>query len=268
VTVRAATGIGSLRGGGSGVTDKDGRYDFRFGMGILFGRGDDGTLSPQTQYALISARLDGHFERNFSRHGKGIASLLPVTEEDLKHWGMEADQVCLPDKPRELNFVMLPAARVSGTLIGEDGQPLKEYSVSLTAEVLPPGSSVLSQARTDEKGHFAITEIPTSMPYQFEVRKPRAELKPPWDDSWASPPLTFADPGEHDLRTRLKSPQATADRLTVKSLRLKIVGPGVHGRTATQRASQRPLVFPSDGASLSAKEIVVDGWTLVLSNDP
>jgi len=265
VTVRAATGVGTLLGGGSGVTGEDGRYDFRFGMGVMFGDITDAIPDPQTQYALISARLAGHFEQNFSRHGNGIASLSPVISEDLKHWGVKADQVCLPDKPRELNFVMLPAAKVSGTLIGEDDQPLQEYSVFLTAEELPPGSSVLAQVRTDENGRFKVTEIPTTIPYQFEVRKPRAELKPPWDDSWASPPLTFAEPGENDLQTRLKSPQVTADRLTVKSLRLKIVGAGVHGKTAAQRALQRPLAVA--GATLSAKEILLNEWTITLSNE-
>ncbi len=267
VTVRAATGIGTLHGGGSGGTDEDGRYDFRFGMGIMFGRGDDGTLSPQTQYALISARLDDHFEQNFSRHGNGVASLEPVSAEDAEKWGVEPDQVCLPDKPREVNFVMLPAAKVSGVLIGEDDQPLKNYSVSLTGEKLPPGSSVLAQVRTDGNGRFEITEIPTTILYQFEVRKPRSELKPPWDDSWASPPLTFVDPGDNDLRTTLKSPLAITDHLTVKSLRLKIVGSGVHGKAATQRATQQPLELPSNGTTLSATGISLDEWTLRLSNE-
>ncbi len=152
----------------------------------MFGRDKEGKPHPQTQYALISAQLDGHFEKNFSRHGGGMASLEAIDEEGLKYWDMREDQVCLPNKPRELDFVMLPAAKVAGTLVDEKEQPLTDYSVALTAKELPPGSSVLAQVITDNKGRFVITEIPTTIAYQFEVRKPRSQLRPPWNDSWAS----------------------------------------------------------------------------------
>jgi hypothetical protein len=58
---------------------------------------------------------------------------------------------------------------------------------------------VLAQVRTDKNGRFKVTEIPTTIPYPFEVRKPKSELKPPWSDSWASPPMTFVEPRDSDF---------------------------------------------------------------------
>jgi hypothetical protein len=266
VTVRAATGIGTLKGGSSGVTDKDGRYDFRFGRGDLFGRSDDGKLSPQTQFALISASLDGHFEKNFSRQGNGIASLEAVDEVGLKHWNVDPDQVCLPDKPRELDFVMLPAARVAGTLVDKNDQPLKDYSVSLKGDKLPPGSEVLAQVITDDKGRFAITEIPTTIPYQFLIRKPRSQLQPPWNDSWSSGPITFSDPGENDLATKVRPEAGGTKELAVKKLRIKIIGEGVHGKKAVADAAEREPFLPNAVDGLAAENESLDIWTITLEH--
>lgn len=280
VRVRAATGVGSLRGGGTGVTDENGHYDFRFGMGIRFSKSDDGKPSTQTQYAIIYASLEGYFEKDYCQNGNGIASLQPVSGDDLELWSVTASQVCLPEVPREIDFVMLPAARVSGTLVDENDQPLHEYSVSLTGEELPPGSSVLAQVRTDETGRFEISDIPTTVPFQFEVRKPRSELKPPWDDSWAGPPVVFRDPGKNDFAAIAKfprgangkSPREKAMRLDVETFQLKVMGPGVHGRTAVARAKQKQLEISKDSDrkdadGAAAGQINTDKLTIYLTND-
>jgi beta-lactamase regulating signal transducer with metallopeptidase domain len=235
VTVRAATGIGTLLGGGSGTTDADGRYDFRFGLGIRMAKSADGKPSPQTQSALISAQLEGHFEKNFNRQGNGIGSLEPVTDEVAKQYGVEPNQIVLPNRPREVDFVMLPAAHVAGTLVGEDDQPLKDYSVMLTGDTLPPGSEVIAQVKTDEKGRFEIKEIPTTVPFQFEIRKPTAELMPPWEDTWASRPYLFRDPGDNDMSWSVPENRGAS----VKSLRIRIQGSGVEGEKAISQAKSR-----------------------------
>ncbi len=268
VTVRAMTGIGTLRMSGSGITDENGKYDFRFGFGIRMTDGEDGKPSAQTQVAIISAQLDGHFEKTFCQQGGGIASLEALSAEDAKLWSVEPNQVFLPDMPREINFVMLPAARFSGTLIGEDDQPLKDYSVSLTGDQLPPGSEVIAQVVTDEDGRFEIKQIPTTAQYQIQVRKPRAELQPPWNDSWAVGPIKFADPGENELVTISPDPdKGLFSGMIVKRLRLKIVGPGVPGKTALKKgpdlAQGENLV--ADHADASGK-LVAESLTLVLSN--
>ncbi|KAA5539470.1 carboxypeptidase regulatory-like domain-containing protein [Roseiconus nitratireducens] len=262
VTVRVATGLGTLIGGGTTKTNSDGRYEVHFGPGILFGDITDETPSPQTQVALIYASLENHFERNLCRQGRGIASLLPVPEKQRQGWGVEADQVCLPDAPREVDFVMMPAARVRGTLVDEKNAPLSDYSVSLTGEELPPGSSVLAQVLTDTEGRFEIQQIPTNKWFQFVVRKPREQLQPPWNDSWASGPIVFADPGENDFRAAVPSDPDSTDRLTAESFRLKINGAGVHGKTAVKWAKDDPLPRPAGQAIRSAEGPDASGQTL------
>lgn len=266
VTVRAATGIGTLRGGGSGVTDTEGRYDFQFGVGIAFGKDKDGRMNPQTQFAFISAQLDGFYEKNFNRQGEGIASLEVVDEEGLKRWNMQVDQVCLPDKPRKLDFIMLPAAKVAGTLVDEKDQPLADYSVALAGKELPPGSEVLAQVVTDSKGRFVIKDIPTSIGYQFEVRKPRAQLMPPWEDSWASGVISFLEPGENDFATSIKSEAINIPKFIAKSFRLKIVGPGIGGKLAVANAAERMPLADLKQERISAEWSTVDNLTIVLSN--
>ena len=275
VTVRAATGVGTLLGGASTITDADGRYDFRFGLGIAIGRGKDGKPSPQTQYALISAALDGHFEANFNRQGNGIASLEPVDASVAKQFGVEPNQVCLPGEPRQVDFVMLLAARVSGTLVNEAGQSLKDYSVMLTGDRLAPGASVLAQVQTDAEGRFEIISVPTTMPFQFQVRKPRSQLEPPWNDSWASAPIQFADPGENEFATRLvDSKPHSVKRFDARDFVLKIRGPGVHSKSALATAAKQNAfeflssVDTSAAASveLRADHVTANEWILELSN--
>ena len=203
VSVRAATGIATLVGGGSGTTDENGRFDFRFSRGIFYS-GENAEQHSQTQVAVFFAFREGFVEQNLCRHD-GMASLLPLEENELKRFGKSNDQMTLPDRPRALRFVMVPAARVSGQLVDEAGQPLKDYSVSLTGENLPPASSVLAQVYCDEQGRFEMGEIPSNVAFHFRVRKPRKELGSPWLDSWASPPMTFLDPKAHALAIQVKS---------------------------------------------------------------
>lgn len=268
VTIRAATGVGTLIGGGKTKTDANGLYDLRFGLGMMFGDMDGKTPHPQTQVAQITAHLPGHFEKNLSRHGNGIGGMQPVPVEDLEQWSMKPDQVVLPGKPRQLNFVMLPATKVSGTLVDENDKPLKDYSVSLRGDELPPGSSVISQVRTDANGRFAIDGIPISFPYQFVIRKPKEQLKPPWNDSWASVPIHFRDPGDADFAPANPSLRSNVDVnvLSAKVFRIQIHGPGVHERQATKKASTGDMPVDHSGAGLSADSISLEHYTLELTN--
>ncbi|MBL8814469.1 MAG: PQQ-binding-like beta-propeller repeat protein [Planctomyces sp.] len=258
VNVRAATGMGSLRSGYGDVTDADGRYDFRFGGGMTIGG---------TEVANIFADLAGHFEQNLCRQGNGMGSIKAVDKAVAKEWGMNSDQIVLPGKPREVDFVMIPAAKTSGTLVDDKDQPLQGYSVMLTGETLPPGASVIAQVKTDENGRFQISEIPTTFPFQFEVRKPTAELAPPWDDTWASGPITFSPPGENDVVA-----QQGKTRFTATELRLKILGDGVHGRKAVEESRNAPIQIqpnsPTAAVVRKGDEILISDsvMTWVLSN--
>ncbi len=74
VKVRAATGIGTLLGGGSGFSDNEGRCDFRFGAGTYSVPTKEDPDPNNWQLAIISAHLDGHVEKNHNQHGDGYAS--------------------------------------------------------------------------------------------------------------------------------------------------------------------------------------------------
>ncbi|MEZ6089206.1 MAG: carboxypeptidase-like regulatory domain-containing protein [Pirellulaceae bacterium] len=269
VTIRAATGVGTLLGGGTTKTDADGRYDLRFGLGLRFGPIDDDTPHPHTQVAQVTASLNGYFEQNFSRHGDGVGSLLPISDEDLAKWNVRQSQVVLPERPRKIDFIMLPAAKASGVLIDADDKPLADYSVSLTGDQLPPGSSVISQVRTDKDGRFEMTRIPTNAPYQFVIRKPRDQLKPPWHDSWASEPMNFLDPQDADLAVSIQTDRVKIGQLRVKEFRIRIDGPGVHEKRAIQSAiRQRPSAEDASAAGLSVESMSLHKHTMILSNQP
>ncbi len=253
VTVRVSTGIGTLRVADSAITDEEGRYALRIPE----------TRGPQV--AIISAQLAGHFERNLNRQGDGISSAEALSAEDLQLWNVAPHQVCLPGQPREIPFVMLPAARAAGTLVDEDGRPLRDYSVSLTGKELPPGSEVLAQVTTDEMGRFELTNIPTTARFQFVVRKPRAQLKPPWDDSWASGPLQFRHPGTHDLSFQTTETRGTSE-VKVKRFTLRLVGAGVHDQLAVQRAARQDVYRTAAEDHPAEIEVVTDEMTLQLDN--
>ena len=221
VEVRAFCGMGTLRCTGSASSGDDGRYELNFGPGILI-LGDKGA---SLQAATISAIMPGHFEENLNRQGGCVAAPAMPDDVQLKQWDGSKDRLFLPGHPLEINFKMRPAARVSGRLVDEQGKPLAGYSVGLGGVDNPPSMGAVSSCVADAKGRFTLEDIPTTFRYQFGVRK--SNPKPPWDDSWASAALRFERPEQGDLRAWF------GDRkIRIQELEIRIVGPGVHGRTA------------------------------------
>jgi hypothetical protein len=230
VNVWASCGMGTLRRTGSATSGEDGRYELSFGPGILVRRDRGAVL----QAAIVSAHKPGYFEENLNRQGGCTGADGEPTEEQLKTWDARKDRVFLPGKPLEIDFVMRPAGRVSGKLVDEQGKPLPGYSVSLTGADLAPASSVWASCKADGQGRFTLEDIPTTHRFQFEVRM--AQVKPPWDDSWASAALRFEEP-DGDLRAWF------GDReIRVQEFVLRVAGPGVHGRTAVPTAGNRGVL--------------------------
>ncbi len=261
VEVSAHCGSGSLRNTGAATSGQDGRYEFKFGPGITYIGGGN-----PTQAATISAHKPGYYEENLNRQGGCLAAEKTPGEDELKRWSGRKDRVFLPDRPLELNFVMRPAGRVAGKLIDEQGKPLARYSVALTGAELPPSSSVVAWAQVDERGRFSLEDIPTAYRFQFEVRK--ADPKPPWDDSWASAALRFERPDGGDLRAWF------GDReIRIREFVLRVVGPGVHGGTATPIAGNAGVIDltagdPSAVLERSDRLLVAKSAVLTLRNSP
>ena len=209
----------------------DGRYELHFGAASACRRVMPGFNVPHW------CKLAGPFEANMNQHGNRSMASQELDEAELKNWH-DKNPIILPGKPVELNFVMLPAARVIGKLVNENGQPLAKYSVALNGPDTPPGHSVLCSTHADDQGRFTLDNIPTTFRFQFVIRK--NDPKPPWNDSWASAALRFDSPSR---ATRA----SFGDReIRLQELVLRVVGPGVHNHTATavvanvERSTSRP----------------------------
>lgn len=238
VTVRAATGIGTLLGGGKGETDADGRYEFTFGPGIRFANND-----VELQYAMISAHKAGFFEKNLSRQGGLLmARKLP---EKLDWGGRKKEDIILSGQPRQLDFVMLSAAKLSGTLIDENEKPLVGYGVSLRGNELPPSTNAIGSTKADESGRFSIGEIPTGVKFQILVQPDKRE--PPWN-AWASGPFEFkTDGGRDDFFIQEATREVAANRFE-----LQLKGSGVNWKEALKIGGSHQKLEPT-GNSLTTK---------------
>ena len=191
VEISVHAGHGSLRRTGFTKTGADGRYQVNFSRGML-----SPADSPNLQVAQITAHVPGHVEKNLNRHGNGAMALHDVPEEDLKGWGIKKETgLALPGKPRNVDFVMVPAVRIEGQLVGTGAfsgvkpeiarrmnpdlprgpytelrqSPLKGWRVWITGEELPPGCSIWDEATTDEEGNFVFENVPAGFTWHFET---------------------------------------------------------------------------------------------------
>jgi hypothetical protein len=251
VDVSAYCGAGTLKRSATAISDKDGRYELNFGH----------FWNKTVFAAVISAHKSGYVEANLNRHGSCLSAPNEREMLHMKGWKDRMDRVFLPGRSLELNFVMVPAARVAGKLIEAQNKPLAGYWVSLAFADHPTGS-VMGTAKTDGQGRFALEDISTSHRFQFTVRK--GDTNPPWDDSWASTPLRFERPETGDLRARFGTHE-----IRLQELQLRVTGPGVHLKTATA-ATHGTLNLtapnPSDIRERSETRLVAKSAVLTLQN--
>lgn len=246
VGVQAHCGFGTLFRTGQAVTDEEGRYDLRFGPGL---HSENRQL---VQAATISVSLAGHVEQNLHRQGDLVAALEKPEGDDLGWGGKTADDLFLPGQPKTIDFVMVPATKLSGVVMGKDGDRLDGVRVSLTGPDLPPSSSVVATTRTDKGGRFELTDLPTGFAYQLLIEPAKAES--PWL-GWASPPLTLAidEQGnncfttEHDGRKQF---------WTIQELFIQLDGEGVNWKEALADSANRPVEMKFDGISTESQRII------------
>ncbi|MEL6109931.1 MAG: carboxypeptidase-like regulatory domain-containing protein [Planctomycetota bacterium] len=237
VTVSAATGWGSLRQSGRAVTDADGRYEFDFGPGMLFA-GED---HAQLQAATFFARKQGYFEKNLCRQGD-LRMARRIPEEVTK--AEERSAIILPGKPRTINFVMLPAVKLAGRIIDENGEPLAGYGVSLKGDDMPPSSSVAGSAKSDDRGRFEMDSVPTGFEYQLLIQPTKRHW--PWN-AWASGPLkvTASGPsksGESESGERIANLTDGSKTYPTSKFVIQLQSGGVNWKRALQIANEHQSI--------------------------
>ncbi|HVY71622.1 MAG TPA: hypothetical protein VHH73_16945, partial [Verrucomicrobiae bacterium] len=172
VILTAHCGVGTLLPTGKAESGPDGHYVLRFHAGVRMGRlfGENGGTGLQA--ATISPAKPGYFDANLNRQGDLLmADRLPASGEN-GGWKGDTNRVVLPRQPRELNFVMLPAATIEGRLLDGEGKPLGGQNIWLTGDRLPPSSSVLDCASTGPDGTFHFAQVPAIGHWWFVTRSP------------------------------------------------------------------------------------------------
>lgn len=219
VEVRAATGVGTLLGGGRTKTDDEGRYLLRFGPGMHMKVSKHAPLGVGVQAASIYASKPGWSEENLCRHGDLLMTdRTPETlGEGAKNWGNKsADDVVFADQPKTVNFVMQPAVTLEGEFVESSRNwEVEDQSISITGPELPPSSSVLKSLKTDRKGKFSYEHLPTDHEWRFTMRIPKTAV------DLESKPFRFDKPGHYRCRLVLETSPAgdsTALALLVEDL--------------------------------------------------
>jgi beta-lactamase regulating signal transducer with metallopeptidase domain len=132
VEIRAATGRGTLRGGGTVKTDADGRYRLYFGPGIRTQVGENSPLGVGVQAAHFFANKAGwelggepsDYELLMSDRSR--EQLLKQIEKDGPVWGRtDTTDVIFAGKPRELHFVVKPVAQDDTQQVATTAEPAK-----------------------------------------------------------------------------------------------------------------------------------------------
>jgi len=241
-TVKAHCGMGTLFETGSAKTNRDGHYEFRFGPGIW------SENKQMVQAATISVHFDDHFEKNLHRQGDLVAAMEKPTDE-IGWGGKTEEHLFLPDKPKQVDFVMLPAASLRGRVFDKDGKSPEGIRVAITGPELPPSSNVIDSVRTNAKGEFEITGIPTGYKFQILVEPVKAEH--PWL-AWASPYIVFRRGETNDIYFDYEIDGKPID-FRCQSLYLMLKGDGVNWKSALQNAAERTLEFKWDGLSTNDK---------------
>ncbi|HEY2250805.1 MAG TPA: M56 family metallopeptidase [Planctomycetaceae bacterium] len=254
VVVTAHTGRGTLRQTGKAETDAEGKYAFDFGPGIAFAKNDT-----QLQAATITAHKAGFSEKNLSRQGN-LRAALKLPAETAGAEKEDTKNIILPGQPRQIDFVMVPAAKVTGRLIDKDAAPLAGYSISLRGDEMPPSSNVVATTKTDEQGRFELADIPTGFKWQFLVEP--AKRQPPWN-AWASGRMVFrADDGNAAFFIQ---GEGKGQDLAANRFEIQVLGEGRNWKTAVKVGGQHQRLDITGYSLTNKSRVQAAGARLVLT---
>ncbi len=193
-------------------TDKDGRYTIRFTKsGYMYDKERERWLASR-ETVVVSPLEPGMAERGLYEQGEVIVA------GEIPSWyarqGRDPKEILLPDQPRQIDFVMVPAVTLEGQLSDASGSPIVETHVSLEGERLPPQDHELGGSRTDAEGRFEIDAVPTSIPCWFTTR---VVVEGRWRDLETAP-ITFTTPGRYQVKLTQSRAEPGGPCLEIASL--------------------------------------------------
>jgi hypothetical protein len=119
--------------------------------------------------------------------------------------GIAGERIVLPNQPRRVDFVMLPAASISGRVVTADGRPASGRRFYVRADKLLPAATVFGEFRPDETGRFQIAGFPCQSYWRGPADGDLAGVR--------SHPLAIPTAGRYDIEVSVND----ADReLTVR----------------------------------------------------
>ncbi len=187
--IHVSCGAGSLHTTGEGKTGADGRYRVTFGPGFLVSIKD---RAGSLQAALVHARKDGYTEKNLCDAGN-LQMAWELTKQQLAGgWQPGPSRTFLPGKPLTVDFVLVPAAQIQGTLIDKNGKPVANREIVITGDRIGPGGSIYGATRTDSQGRFTFKDVSTQHAWSFSIDDRSGHPN-------RTPPDRFATPSEHRI---------------------------------------------------------------------
>jgi len=142
---------------GRTLTDEEGRYTLGFESAWVVANADPYGVGIQP--AFVYARKDGFYETSLCHKGNlAMAGKAPGPAEQRFVAGRAG--VVLVNEPYELNFVMAPAALLTGQLVDADGRPMADHDLWLfSGQMYPPHQRSIS-IRTGSDGTFGPYTLP------------------------------------------------------------------------------------------------------------
>jgi beta-lactamase regulating signal transducer with metallopeptidase domain len=208
VGIDVETGRGSLIPTGKAVTGPDGTYTVRFSGSRIDWDKKTGKWTFPFQAAIIMPLKEGYYEKNLHRQGNLYISEEPF--EKNNSWHATLEHTILPNKPLNVDFILLPAARIEGQVIDESGKPVTDYNLWLKGKELPPGASVFDNIYPNKEGKFTINNMPLK-PYAFWFSIGRKDGR----EITGTEPLRFDRPGGYKVSLTFSAEKST---LTCKAI--------------------------------------------------
>jgi len=142
---------------GRTLTDEEGRYTLGFESAWVVANADPYGVGIQP--AFVYARKDGFYETSLCHKGNlAMAGKAPGPAEQRFVAGRAG--VVLVNEPYELNFVMAPAALLTGQLVDADGRPMADHDLWLFSGQMYPPHQRSIRIRTGSDGTFGPYTLP------------------------------------------------------------------------------------------------------------